>query len=94
MLPSSYPANISEKTLLTSVLLFVCGYWLFDDFGRSLGDALGDSCASRAYLKKPGSIYVKSNMREIMSILGIECPPLSTQGCTRSIGISGDCSQM
>ncbi|WP_333200236.1 hypothetical protein [Microcoleus sp. S28C3] len=80
--------------MLTLVLLFVSSYWLFDDFGRSLGDALRDSCASRAYLKKPGSIYLKSNMREIMSISGTECLPLSTLGCICSIGISGDCSQM
>jgi len=74
-------------------MLFVSGYWLLDDFALRLGDALGDRCASRAYLKKPGSIYLKSNMREIMSISGKECLPLSTLRGTRSIGISGDSSQ-
>ncbi|MEG4962013.1 MULTISPECIES: hypothetical protein [unclassified Microcoleus] len=59
-------------------MLFVIGYWLFDDFGLRLGDAQPDSCASRACWKKPGWIYLKSNMKEIISISGIESPLLST----------------
>ena len=78
---------------MTIVLLLVIGLWLFDDFGLRLGDALRDSCASRACWKKQGSIYLKTNMIEVMSISPRECPPLSTLHCTGSIASSGDCSQ-
>ncbi|MEG4290010.1 hypothetical protein Q5692_02195 [Microcoleus sp. C2C3] len=78
---------------MTSVQLLVCGLWLFDDFGLRLGDALRDSCASRACWKKQGSIYLKTNMIEVMSISPRECPRLSTLRCTSSIASYGDCSQ-